>query len=421
VYSRLRDGVPADSAQIGFGYNRYPFCPAVSEFLTAATKVCVHRGRMSEYGTVHDGHDRGLAAVLLSRYLGVAVYGDQVVFTNGATEGIAITMRFLAECGAGVWLPLPCYYAFEQNLVHHKGHVLGYYRDGDQRHLIEASTGRAGVVDIVPNGVTGGLLSPPPGDFRVVDIVFQARNDTTSDAVIAATRRAVGTSLADSAVLMTPAKDLCLPGLRAGILVSGSAALLAAARRKHFTDLASINPVLGLVNLLYLAALLLAEADREPGGLKTCYQWIRAEFDRFGVEPIPSLKTCCAMVDHWAGMARHNRIAHQILAERGDGILELHHPMPLAGYSTLARLRRGVPTVDDLVAWVNTTGRYHRLKLNPHLLFGGTPRSWACLYPGARDIRINLSVPHEMLAATLTTLRLAIDDALIITPAGMAP
>jgi hypothetical protein len=421
VYSRLRAGVPGDSSQIGYGYNLYSACPAVTDYLRLATEVCVHQGRLAEYGTAHDARDRALAATLLGRYLDVPVEPDQVVFTNGATEGIAITMGFLAQCGAGVWLPLPCYYAFEQNLAHRGGQILGHYRDGGHHHRTGLSTERTGVVQIVPNGVTGGILTPPfpDADFRVVDIVFQASNDSSST-VAAAARRAVGTGLRDTAVLMTLAKDLCLPGIRAGLLASGSPALLAAARRKHFTDLATINPVLGPMMLLYLTALLLTDADREPGGVTACYQWIRAEYDRSNIEPVPTLDTCRAIVDHWAGMGRHNTAARTILAEQSEGLLDLPDQVPVAGYSMLARLRLELPTADDLVAWVNTTGRWHALKLNPHLLFGGTPETWQALYPGQSHIRINLSVPHHSLVATLSTLRLAAADLDVTAPAGIS-
>jgi hypothetical protein len=63
VYRRLREGVPPDSAQIGYGYNRYPACPQVEDYLLLATRACVRNRLMTEYGTHHDACDRGAPAV----------------------------------------------------------------------------------------------------------------------------------------------------------------------------------------------------------------------------------------------------------------------------------------------------------------------------------------------------------------------
>lgn len=413
VYRRLRDGVPPDSAQIGYGYNLYPACQDVEDYLLLATRTCVRDARMAEYGTRHDSRDRGLAASLIGRYLDVDVDGDQVVFTHGATEGIALTMDFAAQSGAGVWLPLPCYYAFEQNLAHGAGCVLGYYRADGHIYSTGGHTSRTCLVEIVPNGVTGDVFTPAVNniDFRVVDIVFQAGGFENPTAAVHAARACVGSKLGDTTILMTPAKDLSLPGIRAGMLVSGHPPLVAAARRNHFNRLATINPVIGQLVLLYLAALLLADVDRTSGGFDAAFRWLRDQFNRHRVEPMPSHATCRAIVDHWTAMGRHNAAALHILADHAAGILDTAPPpSPVAGYSLLPSLRLDLPTAEDLVVWVNTAGRRHALKLNPNLLFGGTADTWQAVYPGERHIRVNLSVPHPVLVQTLTTLRLAAGD-----------
>lgn len=413
VYRRVREGIPPDSAQIGHGYNRYPACPQVEDYLLLATKACVRDRRMAEYGTHHDACDRGLAATLISRYLDLDVDDDQIVFTHGATEGIAVTMDFAARSGAGVWLPLPCYYAFEQNLAHGDGRVLGYYRADGRIHSTGMRASRTCLVEVVPNGVSGDIFTPTVGpvDVRVVDIVFQAGGSENPTAAVHAARARVSSGVDGTAVLMTPAKDLSVPGIRAGMLVSDYQPLVAAARRRHFNGQATINPVVGQLILLYLAALLLADADRAHGGFDTTFRWLGDQFTRRRVEPMPSYATCRAIVDHWTAMGRHNAVAYQILADHAAGILDTEpYPRPVAGYSVLPRLRLDLPTAEDLVGWVNSVGQRHALKLNPSLLFGGTADAWQALYPGEWHIRVNLSVPHPALAQTLATLRRATGD-----------
>jgi Aminotransferase class I and II len=142
----------------------------------------------------------------------------------------------------------------------------------------------------VPNGVSGDVFTPTVGpvDFRVVDIVFQSGGFENQSAAVHAARVRVSSGVDGTAVLMTPAKDLSVPGIRAGMLVSDYAPLVAAARRRHFNGLATINPVIGQLILLYLAALLLADADRAPGGFDTAFRWLGDQFTRHRVEPMSS-------------------------------------------------------------------------------------------------------------------------------------
>ncbi|MFE6055094.1 hypothetical protein ACFQ6N_30455 [Kitasatospora sp. NPDC056446] len=413
VYRDLRDGVARSCAQIGYGYNLYPISTATARHLQQVLASCLRDGRMHEYGTVHDEHDRALAAALAGEYLGVPVDEDQVMFCAGASEGIGLVSRYLTACGASMILPAPCYFAFEQTPRRHPLAVAGRYRGDGAVHWSGGGAGHTAVVEILPNGVTGTGFRPPAvqADFRVLDLVFQAGGHSSGRHMVADhARTALAGRLTDTAVLMTPSKDLSLPGLRAGLLISGDTALIAAARDDVFDRVASANPMAGQFVLLYLTVLLMAEAahDSDPGTFARRHAWVRAQYKRHRVSTCPTESTCRAITGHLDRMAGHFAEAFGLLTHHGAGLLQVAaHMRPIAGYSLLPRLNVDLPTPQDLVGWVNTVGRRFDLKLNPSLLFGGTLSSWNALYPGEPRIRVNLSVPHADLVRTLDMLRTA--------------
>ncbi|MGA5703066.1 hypothetical protein [Peterkaempfera bronchialis] len=413
VYRELRDGVARSSAQIGYGYNLYPIAPATARHLQRVLRACLRDGRMHEYGTQHDERDRALAAILAGQYLGVGVDEDQVMFCAGASEGIGLVSRYLTACDASMILPAPCYFAFEQTPRRHPLAIAGRYRGDGAVHWSGGGTSRTAVVEILPNGVTGTSFRPPAvqADFRVLDLVFQAGGrDTHQHLVADHARTALAGRLTDTAVLMTPSKDLSVPGLRAGLLISGDTTLIASSRDEVFDRTASPNPMAGQLLLLYLTILLMAEAAHNPDrhAFTRRHAWIRAQYERHQVTTCPTEATCRAITCHLDRMAGHFTEAFDLLIRHGAGLLHVSDDVrPIAGYSLLPRLNADLPTADDLVAWVNTVGRRFDLKLNPTLLFGGTRASWNTLYPGEPRIRVNLSVPHRDLVHTLDLLRTA--------------
>ncbi|MEV7885144.1 hypothetical protein ACWD3I_25535 [Streptomyces sp. NPDC002817] len=411
VYRELRDGVSRASSQIGYGYNLYPAAGAVHRFLHRALATSARTGRLHEYGTPHDAHDRALAAALAGEYLGLDLDESQIVFTAGATEGIGLVTRWLAACDAGLLLPAPCYYAFEQTPRRWGGAVVGRYWHDGTLHPTTDTASRTALVEIFPNGVTGTLYTPPPceADFRLVDIVFLAggsgpRPHQVTDLV----RATLDGRITDTAVLMTPSKDLCVPGLRPGLLITGSSSLAEAARDDIFDRTASASPLAGQLVLLYLTVLLLAEAAHEPvpHAFDRRYRWIAQQYARHNVDTVPSEAVCRSIVDHLDAMSRHFADGFDLLTKHADDLLETgDHLRPVSGYSLLPRLRVDLSDPAEAIAWVNAVGRQFQLKLNPQLLFGGTKESWHALSPGSPRIRVNLSVPHDGLLTTLDLLR----------------
>lgn len=413
IYRRIRSGVPADAYQLGYGYNLYPASGALEDYLRVALRHVQEHGRFAEYGTPADLHERALFAELLHAHLGVRVAPEGVWFTNGSTEAISMVMSHLANCGIGAFLPLPTYYAFEQAAARWGTTILGRYRHDGLTQTTGATTARCALVDIVPNGVTGSFFTRPASvvpHLSVVDVVFHAGRYRTSTPTTAATARdRLRGGLTDSVVLLTPSKDLCLPGIRAGALITANAALVEHVRREQFVRYATLNPLISQLMLTYLLVLLVNNAGAEGDRAQAAYDWASRRYAANHVEPMPTWRTCVEASEHLNRMSRHFATNLDLVQGEASDLLTVEENLyPAAGYSSLPRLAVTANDPLDLVNWVNACGRKHKLKLNPTVLFGGDQNIWALLYPGPR-IRMNVSVPTEQLSANLSRLRHAID------------
>lgn len=127
IYRDIRDGVPEDSLQIGFGYNLFP---TSSELLHCLTTMLYNLGtteRLAQYSSNTDTIERELMAQLLKSYLGLSTLkASDIAFTNGSTEAISIIIAYSAQAGYQALLPLPCYYSFEQSAVRWDMPIVGY-------------------------------------------------------------------------------------------------------------------------------------------------------------------------------------------------------------------------------------------------------------------------------------------------------
>lgn len=415
IYPRLRRGVPADALRLSVGRNLFAPVPALEQHLGALLSGLVAAHRFGDYESADDRRDRELVAWLLDRHLGAPGIGaDDVFFTLGAQEAIGLVAAYGAHRGAAALLPLPLYYAFEQSARRWGLEVAGYYR-GDGRILWLDEDRRAGGRPllralIVPNGMTGTLFAAPAdaGDgFTLADFVFQLGGGERPGALAEHTRQLVaGLDLGRSALVFTASKDLALPGVRAGVLVSRDRELLAFARADRFERLYSIGPVAGRVVATYLALVVVAAAeaaddDEEDDEVRRAFTAAELPF------PDPAdLARVLAGFD--AQRARCTANLERL--ERPGGPLALPPALrPAHGYSALPRLDLPFADADELVAWTRYTGIVHRLKVNPDLLYGADWETWEALYPDGRHLRVNLSEDPGRLDAALARLEAAAD------------
>jgi aspartate/methionine/tyrosine aminotransferase len=402
-YRTIRDGVSADALRLGVGRNLYPANSALTSHLAVAFGALLGGDRVTNYTTSDDHRERALAADLLDRYLGrPGITPGDVVFMNGAQEAISTVLGHAAQAGMSAVLPLPLYYAFEQSSRRFGVPIAGHYRaDGEIRWSGDRPA-RLLEVRVLPNGVTGTIFARPRIEpaLTLVDCVFQL-GELGEPGALAAHSRAAARPFDRTALVFTASKDLSLPGLRAGLLASGDRDVIRYAAADRFERLYSVNPFIAHTVLIYLAILIMNASG--PGQ----YADLAHAFRDAGVAFLTEAEAD-AILRHVDAMTARARGG---LAPITSGRYPLTlGALPAGGYSVLAQVRGNFSGSDDFVAWVKHAGLRHELKLNPTLLFGGTPEVWSALYPGEHHIRVNVSDEPEALIRALDRFAAVLED-----------
>jgi histidinol-phosphate/aromatic aminotransferase/cobyric acid decarboxylase-like protein len=403
-YRTIRAQVPGTARQIGYGVNKMPPAVMIRRWLIVLYGQ-LFRGRVTDYATADDLRERELVADLAGQYLGIAELDpDSVLFCGGTTEAISIVLGFARTQGMGVVLPLPLYCSFEQSAARHGVPVAAHYGAAGQLAWSARHAGPLLTVDIAPNGVTGSWFSPPEmADLRVVDHVFALPTYQPRAEFRAELWSRIG-DLAQTAVFLTPSKDLSVPGLRCGTIITGHPGLKAYIRADRFERGYATHAGAARVAAAHLALLLLAFADE--AGQPATRDWLRAAFDQAGLA-FPADRDCQGFLAHLARMRR--RAAANIRLIDGTGYLVQVGGRHVAGYSAFRDVRGAPAEPATFTGWIRTAGQAG-LKLNPNCLFGGNPARWQDLYPGCRGIRVNVSVPPSQLAADLALLGSLLPD-----------
>jgi hypothetical protein len=411
VYRDVRASVESSCAQLGEGYNRYSTSPVVTAYLQDCIRSLAANGRLGQYGSRYDADDRSLFGALTGRRFGLdGMTGDDVFFTNGANEAISIATGALNSTGLDLVIPMPSYFAYEQSALRHGVPVRGRYRaDGRCEGDL---TGPFVAVAVFPNGVSGELFGAPRNAsrkrFDLVDIVFQIAAPASMTAVDLSVRAYLkDLDLTRGAIILTPSKDLCVPAVRAGVVITRHDGMRNYLTRDRSERSFSISPLAGQLMIIYGAVVLLYAAEVKAGqpGFDVEYAWLNEEFARYGSDLLPSRSALRELVDHLILMAEHFERSMDILREYPDVIVSSSIADRVAGFSCFPQLTFSTATAADMVRWANHCGVEHGLKLNPTVLFGGTGRTWDNLLDGEARVRVNLSVPHAELHDCLRMLR----------------
>lgn len=411
-YRTLRDGVPTDARQIGYGVNKWPVSPVLRDYFARLYRTLLG-GRMTEYDAGGDAAVRTLIADLAAEYLQVPEFDEsQVVLCHGTTEAISIACGFFAGRNMAAVLPLPVYYAFEQSAIRAGLPVSAYY-DPLGRQVGGVPADREPLlVDVAPNGVLGTWFQQPhlQGDVAgacraayghvLIDHVFslptlQERGDFLAQ-LRGRVRRAD-----DSTVFLTPSKDLSLPGMRSGVMLTTNPDLAAYAQADRFERGYTVHGAIGAVAAAHLALVLLSFTTAQE--LPSMLRRIRSAFSKPDI-PFPGdLEIYDFLMESKQSRDLFSR--NMDLIRTCDFLTPVEGAEePVAGYSTFRWIDRDTVSPDAFTQWLNSVGRAG-LKLNSNYLFGGTPEVWEQLHPGRYGIRINISVPQEELSANLDLLK----------------
>lgn len=402
AYRELRHGVTDAALRLSEGRNVYPPSRVIRRVVRRAHAVLVRSTRVTDYASPADAGERRLVARLVSTYLGWSdLTEEHVVFVAGAQEGLSLVSAWAAREGLASVVPLPLYYSLEQSARRWGLPIQAWVAaDGQVQGSL---SGRLLDVRIVPNAVTGSIFPaaplPGPAAFTLVDAIYQTGEFERPGWLVQALRATLrACDPAATALVMTASKDLCLPRLRAGLLVTRNPSLLAYVHADRFERLSAINPLPGQLMAWYLGLLV----ERAAGlGLALAPFDLSAEFRSAGLSWF-SESELREQLAVWEAMAARSAANLRRLHERA-GPLALRLPAA-AGYSVLADL---VPPFDDpssYLEWCHRVGWECALALNPCYVLGGTPAIWEALYPGRSLLRVNVSYGPRVFAAALGRL-----------------
>ncbi|MFD4479855.1 aminotransferase class I/II-fold pyridoxal phosphate-dependent enzyme, partial [Streptomyces sp. NPDC058471] len=268
AFSRLRDGSPTNTPEIGEGCNRFPPATFLGQYFGRLMHQLTAEGALSRYADPFAGGAHRTVAELLRGHWDIPLEPHDVFFTLGGTEAINLTIEYLAAAGTRLILPLPNYYAFDQAAARWGATVASYYRHDGQLHHNRAPAARAtAIVEVLPNGVTGSFHTTPhcpDPDFTLLDVVIQAGALSDACSPTATLRRRVQQlDLDRSAIIMTASKDLSLPGLRAAAVITRNRGLRAHLAHDAFDRTAATNPLGGVLMAVYASLLPLLDAPSE--------------------------------------------------------------------------------------------------------------------------------------------------------------
>lgn len=405
-YRRIRLQSSAGAEQIGSGRNLFPPSPDLVETLSGLSRAFLHSERAVRYDSSHDAELRRVVAALVNTYLGTSIYDhDDVFFINGSTEGIAIIADYCALAGNGYLFPLPCYFAYEDSAVRRGESRFAYYAAGHSTLSGDLSQRSYCAYVNNPCAISGravlpGLPAPRPADLTVCDFVHQMQDLGASNSRAAA-RELAGAAPDSTALLFTVSKDLSLPGLRAGALLTKCSRLRDYARDVQFERYYTPSPLIGLSMATYLALLNLSY---DPESLATV-QGALATHPLLAT--LVSSDLPATFERHRQRMLAHYRRGVAVVLEYDDLFPAAPDQIPNAGYSCLLSVNGDIGADAELADFATFLSTEHDIKINPSLMFGGDLDSWQALYGSAAGIRVNVSIPLPRLRAQLDGLRRA--------------
>jgi aspartate/methionine/tyrosine aminotransferase len=379
----------------------------------ASLDALVSRGRMDRYTLpTGDSHERTVLAELVNRYAGSEVFeADDVLATTGSTEGIGLLFMAMAEIGdIELALPLPAYFAYELSAVRWGLPIATYYDPANGRRCLASNNSRRRTAVIInsPESVTGLALSQSameevagqadPEGLVIYDCIYQLEDLAVGSPGLSSrdvVRRAVADreKLERSVLLFTASKDLSLPGLRAGLIVTKNLRLKKLLNAILMERYYAGPPLPAYVMALYLSVLCAGTGARASDAVLSLLA-ADGPTTAAASDSLSMLTNPAAVAAHRARMLAHFEAGFRTVTEQldagSDGSIRLG-PRPSAGYSTTLELPPEYAASSPMASLAQTWLRGSELRVYPHLVFGGNDDAWATLHPGRAFVRLNVS------------------------------
>ncbi len=404
VYRDVRSGFRT-GLEVGQGINEFPMSSSCLVLLRNILDfTCLH-GRINDYSGEVDRNIEYACAELIKQIFDIKNTTGKVVFTNGGSEAINLCVGALARQGLYCSLPQPSYYIYEQSVIDHGVPIRYRYRSSPFRIDQYFDKGEFFNVLTEPNPLDGSLRNLNElgslltrSSFDIYDSVFQMPHPRQAKRFYSTQAENINLLNFDSsALLLTPSKDLSIPGFRAGIIYTNNADLLEYISDDFRSRIFSISPMVSLICLLYLSVVRITKAMNLEGRNSARQRIVELQelLSSVGVADWLDLSALWHLCEEMVAMASHCLLNHEALCSLSPIFPSIQDDGYVVGFSTFPKLKVSLSSHRELVGWANEFGREHKIFFNPSVIFGGTFESWDALYPREMRVRINLSLSKK--------------------------
>ncbi len=361
---------------------------------------------------------RSILAKLINLIIGSDIFcAKDLILTNGSSEGIETTCHYIKHIGLSATLPIPGYFKYQYLAEICRIPTSGYYN----------SIGR--VLNTGPKDVPTCIFINNPeaisGKFQSADfyrqLITELENDvtfflydlcylmldfdpniSTKDFLINVAHK---NNLVNSAIVLSASKDLSLPALRSGLLVSKNNELLKTAKNLIMERYFSINAFSSLTMIAYLT--MCALWYKRDSGLNKTFKEISYILSYHNLLlPSLSIDLVTAFLDFFSRQLRTIQTNFANVYENFDDLFNFQNStLPQSGFSALFALNWANPGIMAINEMIDKISRTHQINVYFSYLFSGTPYIWNFLYPNQIHIRINTSIEKERLFSWLENLR----------------
>jgi len=341
-----------------------------------------------------------------------------IVFTNSSSEAIEMFFDFISYKQTSVILPLPCYFKYDLLACRKKISTLSYYNNiggiyNVQSDIIADPT----IIINNPEAISGKLntsefyskleLTYPNWQFKLYDFCYLLmdnynHNEKTYDFLSHSIKQ---NNIENNVFIFSPSKDISLASYRAGVLISKNEGVLNHAKNIILERYFTLNMYSTFTTILYFCILNIgsqiksADKDKVIENLLFLlkeYGYINKELNQdffYSFFEYYTSKVLSFYMSNFDYMIEKNKVFTKETAV-----------IPDAGFSALWKLNRDLPKMDSIISTIQNTALNFNSNIFSGYYNGGQINSWDYLYPNSYLIRLNSSIPFDILKNQINVL-----------------
>jgi hypothetical protein len=344
-------------------------------------------------------------AVLLSHYLGQdELTAEHIVQTYGSTDGLDMVFDYCRENGIHQGaVPLGAYYGYDVAIAGNDLGITDYFVDGstfEQESLRDnGKRYKRFVLRNIPDAISGAQEIQPPAHlmeegrtFTILDSTCQMMDLSQPLSTQTTIRRLIqADDLKDSCLLITVSKDLTLPGLRSGLIVSKNADFLNHLRARTEQRYDHVGSLSCYTMLFYAYCLVLNSEVERLGNFQglpevlsdtilSCLPMPLDYYERLAISVSDSLKAQRSTL----------RAGYEHLLESLPPCASVPEGL-ISGFTCFPALPFYRPTPESLHKFSLHMRDSQSLWVTPMYSFSGTELAWTSMLPDRVKVRVNLS------------------------------